>query len=87
MVVADNAFDDESLRRLLRWLGIEPVIPKRGAKEHGLGARRRFVERTMSCLHKFRRLRTRWDRRSEINQAFHSLAAAIICHRLWAAET
>ena len=36
-VVADKAFDDQSLRSLLRWLGIEPVLPKRGEDEHGLG--------------------------------------------------
>ena len=82
-VVADKAFDDESLRRLLRWLGIEPVLPKRGTHDHGLGVWRWFVERTISWLHQFRRLRIRWDRRPEIHQAFLTLAAAIICYRLW----
>jgi transposase len=83
MVVADKAFDDESLRRLLQWLGIEPVLPKRGTDEHGLGVWRWFVERTISWLHQFRRLRIRWDRRPEIHQAFLTLAASIICYRLW----
>jgi hypothetical protein len=45
MVVADKAFDDESLRKLLRWLGIEPVLPKRGTDEHGLGVWRRALRR------------------------------------------
>jgi transposase len=83
MVVADKAFDDESLRMLLRWLGIEPVLPKRGTDEHGLGKWRWFVERTISWLHQFRRLRIRWDRRPEIHQAFLTLAAGIICYKLW----
>ena len=87
MVVADKAFDDESLRILLRWLGIKPVLPKRGTEEHGLGVWRWFVERTISWLHQFRRLRIRWDRRPEIHQAFLTLAAAIICYRLWIIES
>jgi transposase len=85
-LVADKAFDDEALRALLRWLGIEPVLPKRGAEEHGLGVCRWFVERTISWLHQFRRLRIRWDRRPEIHQAFLTLAAAVICYRIWINE-
>lgn len=83
MIVADKAFDDESLRIILRWLDIEPVLPHRGEDEHGLGVWRWFIERTISWLHQFRRLRIRWDRRPEVHQAFLSLAAAIICYRLW----
>jgi transposase len=82
-IVADKGFDDESLRGILRLLGIEPVLPKRGTDDHGLGVLRWFVERTISWLHQFRRLRIRWDRRPEIHQAFLSLAAAIICYRIW----
>ena len=72
---------DGTLRAILRWLRIQPVIPKRGTEEHGLGACRWFVERTISWLHQFRRLRIRWDRRPEIHQAFLTLAAGIICYR------
>ncbi len=86
-VVADKAFDCEALRGILRWLGIEPVLPKRGEDEHGLGVWRWFVERTISWLHQFRRLRIRWDRRPEIHQAFLTLAAAIICYRFWINES
>lgn len=85
-VVADKGYDDESLRRLLRWLGIEPVIPKRGSVEAGLGKWRWFVERTISWLHQFRRLRIRWERKPEVHQAFLSLAAAVICYRIWIKE-
>lgn len=86
-LMADKAFDDEALRRILRWLGIEPILPKRGEHHHGLGAQRWFVERTISWLHQFRRLRIRWDRRPEIHQAFLSLAAAVICYRIWTHAT
>jgi transposase len=81
--VADKAFDCEPLRELLRWLGIKPLIPKRGDKEHGLGKFRWFIERTISWLHQFRRLRIRWERSPELHQALLSLAAAIICYRHW----
>jgi transposase len=82
-LVADKGFDCKPLRDILRWLGIEPVIPARGTDEHGLGVWRWFVERTISWLHQFRRLRIRWDRRPEVHQAFLTLAAGVICYRIW----
>lgn len=82
-LVADKAFDCEPLRELLRWLGINPYIPKRGDDEHGLGKVRWFIERTISWLHQFRRLRIRWDRTPAVHQAFLSLAATVICYRIW----
>lgn len=82
-LVADKAFDCQSLRAILRWLGIEPVLPKRGEDDHGLGVWRWFIERTISWFHQFRRLRIRWDRRPRIHQAFLTLAAAVICYRIW----
>jgi transposase len=85
-VVADKAFDDESLRDLLRLLDIEPRIPYRGEDSPGLGATRWFVERTISWFHQFRRLRIRWERSVVMHQAFLSLAATIICFRTWIAR-
>jgi transposase len=84
-IVADKAFDDDALRDLLRWLGIKPLIPRRGEDSPGLGAARWFVERTISWLHQFRRLRIRWERNEATHQAFVSLAATIICFRIWIA--
>jgi transposase len=83
-VVADKGFDSGPLRSLLRWLGITPRIPRRGRGERGLGRTRWAVERTLSWLHQFRRLRIRWDRNVAVHQAFLDLAAAVICYRLWA---
>jgi len=78
-LVGDKAFDCEDLRGL----GIEPLLPAKGDDEHGLGVLRWFVERTISWLHQFRRLRIRWDRSPDIHQAFMSLAATVICFRIW----
>jgi transposase len=49
--------------------------------EHGsgLGVFRWVVERTLAWLHQFRRLRTRYDRRDDIHEAFMSLGCAMIC--------
>ncbi len=55
----DKGFDCESLWNILRWLGVEPVLPARGDNEHELGACRWFVERTIGWLHESRRLRVR----------------------------
>jgi transposase len=82
-LLADKAFDCQALRDVLRLLGIKPQLPKRGADAPGLGKQRWYIERTMSWLHQFRRLRIRWDRSPEVHQAFLSLAAAIICYRVW----
>ena len=60
----DTGYDSEPVRQLLlRWLGITPILGKRG-REHGsgLGYARWFVERTIAWLHSFGRLRRRLDR-------------------------
>jgi transposase len=78
----DEGYHSEPLRTLLRWLGITPVLAERG-REHGsgLGVLRWFVERTISWLHAFGRLRRRLDRLTEIQEAFLRLACALICLR------
>jgi transposase len=78
----DRGYDSEPLRKILRWLGITPVLAARNT-EHGsgLGVYRWFVERTISWLHSFGRLRRRLDRLTEIQDAFLQLACDIICLR------
>jgi transposase len=77
---ADRAYDSEPARTILRWLGIKPYLAKRGtAHGSGLGKVRYVVERTISWLHQQRRLRVRYERRSDIHQGFLSLAASLIC--------
>jgi transposase len=81
-VQGDRAYDSEPHREALRKRGIEPVLAKRNT-EHGsgLGVYRWVVERTISWLHQFRRLRIRYERRPEIHEAFMSLACSLICWR------
>jgi transposase len=78
----DEAYHSGPVRWLLRWLGITPVLAERG-REHGsgLGVLRWYVERTISWLHAFGRLRRRLDRLTEIQEAFLRLACAVICLR------
>ena len=81
-VQGDRAYDSEPHRQQLRLRGIEAVLAKRNT-EHGsgLGVFRWVVERTISWLHQFRRLRIRYERRPEIHEALMSLACSLICWR------
>jgi transposase len=72
----------EPVRQLLRWLGITPILPERTSEEGGLGKLRWFVERTISWLHSFGRLRRRLDRLTELQEAFLRLGCSLICLRL-----
>jgi transposase len=79
-VQGDRAYDSQPHRKQLRQRGIEPVLAKRNT-EHGsgLGTHRWVVERTISWLHQMRRLRTRYDRRDDIHEAFLTLGCIVIC--------
>jgi transposase len=46
-----------------------------------LGRYRWVVERTIGWLHRYRRLRIRYERRAEIHLAFLCLACSLICWR------
>ena len=52
-----------------------------GGQAHGsgLGIYRWVVERTLAWLHQFRRLRVRWERRTEIHEAFLDIGCILIC--------
>jgi transposase len=77
---ADRAYDSDSHRRALHALHIDTQIPRRNT-EHGsgLGVTRWVVERTIAWLHRFRRLRVRYERRADIHEGFMALGAALIC--------
>lgn len=81
---ADRGYDSDATRQLLRWMGIEPHIARRHT-EHGsgLGQVRWVVERTISWLKGLRRMRVRYDRLGIIQDAWTTLAAAVICFRIW----
>jgi transposase len=79
-VQGDRGYDSEPHRKQLRKRKIEPLLAERNT-EHGsgLGVYRWVVERTLAWLHQFRRLRTRYDRRADIHEAFMSLGCTMIC--------
>jgi transposase len=81
-VFADRGYDSDPHRAQLRQRGIQPRIARRNT-EHGsgLGVYRWVVERTLSWLHQFRRLRIRFERRADIHRAFLSIGCALICWR------
>lgn len=80
---ADRGDDSEATRALLRWLGIEPHIAKRGTPHgSGLGKVRWVVERTISWLKGLRRMRVRYDRLGVIMDAWTTLAVSVICFRI-----
>lgn len=82
-VYADRGYDSDATRALLSWLGVTPKIAKRGtAHGSGLGKVRWVVERTISWLKGLRRMRIRYDRLKVIQDAWNTLAAAVICFRI-----
>lgn len=82
-VYGDRAYDSEPHRKELRHRKITPYLAKRNTPHgSGLGVYRWVSERTLAWLHQFRRLRTRFERRDDIHQAFMTLAECLICFRL-----
>lgn len=79
-VQGDRAYDSGPHRKELRRRGIASVLAKRNT-EHGsgLGVYRWVVERTVSWLHQMRRLRTRYERRADIHEAFLTLGCIVVC--------
>lgn len=82
VVLADRGYDHDKYHKQVRYLGIRPLIARRGT-EHGsgLGRQRWVVEQAFALLHRFRRLRVRWEVRDDIHEAFLSLGCALICRR------
>lgn len=80
---ADKGYDSQRNRRLLRKRGILPRIARRGIESsQKLGRHRWVVERTISWLHQFRRLRVRDERQGKLHRAFLLLACSLIHWRM-----
>jgi transposase len=81
-VQGDWGYRSRVHRRELWQRHIEPVIPQWGAPHgSGLGVTRWVVERTLSWLRQFRRLRVRYERRADIHEAFLTIGCILICWR------
>jgi transposase len=81
-LLADRAYDSDPHRQALESIGTTPCIARRNTDHgSGLGVFRWVVERTLSWLHQFRRLRIRYERRLDIHEAFVTIACIVICHR------
>ena len=79
---ADRAYHSQPHRAALRARGLLPVTGRRGQPHgSGLGKTRWPVERTLSWLHQFRRLRVRWEHRDDLHEALLTLGGALICAR------
>ncbi|MEU8975703.1 IS5 family transposase [Streptomyces monashensis] len=79
---ADRGYDFDKYRRLLWKRGIKPLIARRGvAHGSGLGKTRWVVERTFAWLHRFKRLRIRYERRADLHHGLLQLACCLICLR------
>jgi transposase len=79
---ADKAYDHDRCRRAARRRGITPRIARCGVESsERLGRHRWVIERTLAWFARFRRLTVRYERRLDILEAFHRLAAALICLR------
>ncbi len=79
---ADKGYDFGRCRRALRKRGIKARIARRGIdSSERLGRHRWVVERTLSWLNRFRRLKVRYERRADVHQAFLELGCALICWR------
>lgn len=79
-LVADKGYDQPTTRAELTRRRITAYIPRRATRDD-VTPIRWVVEQTLALLHQYRRLATRWDRRTDIHQGFLSLGAALICWR------
>jgi transposase len=79
---ADRGYDSEPHRQQLRDRGTDPHLAKRRTPHgSGLGVFRWVVERTISWLHGFRKLRFVTEKSDETKFAFFNLGMAIIALR------
>lgn len=77
---ADKGYDYGRCRKALRTRGIIARIARRGIESsQRLGRYRWVVERTLSWLNRYRRLKIRYERRDDVHQAFLHLGCILIC--------
>ena len=80
-VQGDRAYDSQPHRQALQRRAIKARLARRRVPHgSGLGKSRWVVERSFAWLHDLRRLRVRYERRSDIHEALLKLACTLICH-------
>jgi transposase len=89
-MIMDRGYDSDGLRKQLRRLGIEPIVPHRKGRrkpptQDGRALRRYqrrwIVERTIAWLGNYRRLTVRYDRSLTIYRGFFHIACFMIVLR------
>ena len=81
-VMGDRGYDSNPHRMTLSCRAIATAIARRGQPHgSGLGIFRYVVEQALALLHQFRRLRTRFDKRDDIHEAFMDLGCSMMCWR------
>lgn len=86
-VVADKAYDAQSLRHTIELMGAKAVIPPRANRREQIRwskatyRHRNLVERFFCRIKHYRRIATRYDKLAERFASFVSLVSAIVCMR------
>ena len=81
-VMGDRGYDSDPHRMQLSCRAIPALIARRNTPNgSGLGIFRYVVEQSLALFHQFRRLRTRFDKRDDIHEAFMTLGCAMMCWR------
>ena len=81
-VQGDAGYGCAALAWLIKAMGIQPLLKPLGKHQpqgSGLGRTRYVVERTLSWFGNFRRLKLCYEKSAAHFQAFHDLAANILC--------
>jgi hypothetical protein len=79
-LLGDRAYGSAGHEAILSWLGVRPQLAQRGAAHgSGLGKERYVVERAIAAVHHNRRLKVRYEKRSDIHHAFLTLACIKLC--------
>ena len=79
-LIGDRGYGFAHIIAAIVLMGIISLLCRRRSPHgSGLGKRRWVIERTMSWLGNFRRLKLCYERTARHFQAFHDLAACLVC--------
>jgi transposase len=80
-VTGDRGYDSDPHRLKLSARAIPTEIARRNTPHRsGLGVFRYVVEQSLALFHQMRRLRTRYEKRADIHEAFMTLGMIRMCH-------